>query len=92
MSNKIENAGNEYHSELNELQDSRFEIEHMLETCTDYLESGESNYLTKLTELNEQITTYYGKEFTDFLDEMGELFTNYSSQFEELDQEIKARI
>lgn len=92
MSNIIENSGKSYDLEINEMLEVKTEIEYLLNQCCDDLEAGDSNYIAKLAETNEQVTKYYSHGFSEFLEEMGVLFSDYSEQFKELDELIKTRL
>lgn len=92
MSNVVESSGNAYNEELNLIKDHKEEIESLLQSCQNDIEQGDSNYIEKLDELNANVKDYYSRGFSDFLEEMGVMFTDYSEQFEDLDKLIKDKL
>ncbi len=92
MANVVETSGNTYSEELNQILDIKSEIEGLVQQCQDDIENGDSNYLDNLSEVNSNVKAYYATSFSDFLEEMGTMFFDYSEQFAELDKLLKSRL
>lgn len=92
MANIVETSGNTYSDELNQILDIKSEIEGLVQQCQDDIENGDSDYLDNLSEVNGNVKDYYITSFSEFLEEMGTMFFDYSEQFADLDRLLKGRL